>query len=179
MKPDKIMVCLKPALALMLIAGIVTAALAGVNLLTKDAIETRTREAENAARMEVITADTFTEKSLTTETGTVTYHEAYQDDALVGYVFSTVTSGKSSGLAVMTGISAEGTITGIAITENSETAGYVDKVVKDGLLDRIQKNNSAEVDVTSNATRTSKGIMAGVKQAQSYYALITKEVTAP
>lgn len=175
MKLDNIKACLKPAAALMIIAAVVTAALAGVNLLTSETIAARTKEAEKTARQQVITADSFAEKTTTFHDTDVTYHEAYQGSELVGYVFTVVSSGKSSGLTVMTGLSTEGAVTGIVITENSETAGYVEKVVNDGLLTRIKEANSAEVDVTSNATRTSKGIMNGVAQAKQYYELIAKE----
>lgn len=179
MKLDKIKACLIPAAVLMIIAGVVTAALAGVNLLTEAAIETRAKETENAARRQVIEADAFEEKTLAAETGDIVYCEAYQEGALVGYVFTVSSSGKSSGLVVMTGLSADGTVTGIAITENNETAGYVDKVIGDGLLDRIKAQNSTQVDVTSNATRTSQGILRGVEQAKAYYEQITKGVEAP
>lgn len=179
MKLDKIKECLLPAAALMVIAAVVTAALAGVNLLTAETIDARAKEAENVARQKVIQADSFSEKTIMIDQTEVIYYEAYQKDTPVGYVFTVVSSGKSSGLTVMTGISAEGAVTGIEITENSETAGYVEKVISDGLLTRIQEANSTEVDVTSNATRTSKGIMNGVAQAKKYYEQITKEVTAP
>ncbi len=178
MKNNKFVQCLIPALCLMLIGAAVTAALAGINLLTKDTIEAQTKEAADAARREVITADTFTDHKLVTESGTVVYQTAERDGMTVGYIFTTVTSGKSSGLTVMTGIDLNGKITGIAITEDNETAGYVDKIRKDGLLDRIVEVNDVTVDVTSNATRTSKGILKGVEQALSYYNQLTKGGTA-
>lgn len=178
MKNNKWLQCLIPALCLMLIGAVVTAALAGVNLLTKETIEARAKEAADAARREVITADEFTDHKLVTENGTVVYQAALRDGMTVGYVFTTVTSGKSAGLTVMTGIDLNGKITGIAITEDNETAGYVDKIRKDGLLNRIVEESGVAVDVTSNATRTSKGILKGVEQALSYYNQLTKGGTA-
>lgn len=178
MKNNKWLQCLFPALCLMLIGAVVTAALAGVNLLTKDTIADLSQQAADAARREVITADAFEPHTFEATDGTVTYHVATLDGATVGYVFTTVTSGKSAGLTVMTGMDLNGTITGIAVTEDNETAGYVDKVIKDGLLDRIVQKGDAEVDGTSNATRTSKGVMAGVTQALSYYEQLTKGGTA-
>lgn len=52
------------SLALALIAGIVTAALAGTNALTEQTIKTREEQAENAARRQVLDADTFEKKTL-------------------------------------------------------------------------------------------------------------------
>lgn len=174
MKLERIKACLIPALALMIIGGATTAALAGVNALTKNAIETRTRETENAARRQVLAADTFEEKELTADSGTVTYCEAQTDGQVVGYVFTVTTSGKSSGLTVMTGIRTDGTLSGVTVTANNETAGYVDKVTADGLFTRIVSANSTDVDGTSQATRTSKGIFKGVDTARSYFEQITK-----
>ena len=45
--------------ALMVIAGVVTAALAGTNALTEGVIARRAEETENAARRQVIDADSF------------------------------------------------------------------------------------------------------------------------
>ena len=178
MNIERIKACLIPALALMIIGGVTTAALAGVNLLTQDAIETRTRESENAARRQVLTADTFEEKELTTDNGTITYCEAQTDGRVVGYVFTVTTSGKSSGLTVMTGIRTDGTLSGVAVTADNETAGYVDKVIADGLFTRIVAANGTGVDGTSQATRTSKGIFRGVDTDRTYFEQITKEGAA-
>lgn len=175
MKSDRIKACLIPALALTVIAAVVTAALAAVNAVTKDTIEKQVRDAETAARKEVVAqADRFEDKTLTTENGDIAYCEAYEGDTLVGYVFTVTTSGKSSGLTVMTGLAGDGSVLKVAITEQNETAGYVDKVTKDGLLDRIAEKNSAQVDATSNATRTSNGVMKGVQAALDYYKQITE-----
>lgn len=88
----------------------------------------------------------------------------------MGYVFTASVTGKSAGLVVMTGITAEGTISGVKVTEENETAGYVDKVTKGGLLDAFSGKNAApltlgkDVDGVSQATKTSKGITDGVNQ---------------
>ncbi len=169
------------ALVLMVIAGVVTAALAGTNALTKDVIAERTQAIETAARQEVIVADRFDEAVLTTADGdTVTYYIAKQSDgAVVGYVFTATAAGKSAGLTVMTGILSDGSISGVKITEDNETAGYVDKVVKAGFLDELTTHRADReitigktIDAVSQATKTSTGVCKGVNQAIAWYQLV-------
>ena len=163
------------ALALMLIAGVVTAALAGTNALTKDTIADRTMQIENAARSEVIDATDFEKTTATIDGVDVTYYKAMKDGASVGYVFTAVSVGKSSGLTVMTAISANGKITGVKITEDSETAGYVDKIEKAGFLDTFKEKEAkplTDVDAVSQATKTSNGVTKAVNQAIAWYQAI-------
>ena len=154
-------------LALCVIAACVTGALAATNALTKDTIAARTEEIENAARTEVIVADEF-EKHTHDD---FTYYTAVKDGAEVGFVFTTVGTGKSSGLTVMVGISNVGNITGVKITADNETAGYTDKVEKGGLLDSFKGKPAktmtlgTDVDAVSQATKTSKGVLSAVNQA--------------
>jgi electron transport complex protein RnfG len=164
------------ALALALIAAVTTAALAGTNALTQNRIAEINEAAANEARMQVIAADSFEKKTLDADGKTVEYYEAVKGGAVVGYVFSVTSTGKSSGLVVMTGISTDGQITGVAIIEDHETAGYVDKVKKGGLLDRIAEAGTERplkpgenIDAVSQATKTSKGVIAGVNEAVAYY----------
>lgn len=164
-------------LALAVIAGGVTAALAGTNALTADTIAQRTAQTENQARQQVIDADTFEKHSL--EDGTE-YYTALRDGQPAGYVFTVTTTGKSAGLTVMTGIGVDGVITGVQVTDDNETAGYVDKVVKGGLLDAFQGKEAqpftigGNVDGVSQATKTSKGIADGVSQAVALYRQVTE-----
>lgn len=171
----EIVIC---ALALMMITGVVTAALAGTNELTKDTIAKLTEETETAARKEVIAADFFEQSMVMVDGKEQVYYTAYADDAVVGYVFTTQSVGKSAGLTVMTGISASGTITGVKVTDDNETAGYVNKVEKAGFLaaftDKPAKELklNADVDAVSQATKTSGGICKAVNQAIAGYQAI-------
>lgn len=171
---NKIKDILLSAVALMLIAGLTTAALAVTNTLTADTIAARNEAAETAARQQVIDADAFEKKTL----GEITYYIALRDGQTVGYVFTAVTTGKSAGLTVMTGIAADGTVTGVAVTDDNETAGYVDKVRDGGLLDAFVGKAAErftlgeDIDGISQATKTSKGVTDGVDQAVAWYQAI-------
>ena len=162
------------ALALTLIAGIATAALAGTNALTKDIIAANNEKAANEARRAVFSqADTFEEQQLTVDEKTIVYHVAKKGEDTIGYVFTATTKGKSAGMVVMTGVNADGTVCGVKVTENSETAGYIATVTKGGLFEAfIGKTSTDGVDAVSRATKTSDGIIDGVDKALAYYAQI-------
>ena len=174
MKPFKSI--LVSAGALTLIAAVATAALAGTNALTAGKIAENTEKAANEARLTVIEADRFRPETLTAEGKEITYYVADKGGEVVGYVFTVTTSGKSSGLSVMTGIGTDGKVTGVAVIEENETAGYVDKVTKGGLLSALVGKTSTEgVDTVSQATKTSKGVKKGVDAALAYYAGLNGE----
>ncbi len=161
-------------LALTLIAAVATAALAGTNALTKDIIAENNAAAADAARRTVFSAaDTFEERTLTADGNEIAYHAALKDGVVVGYVFTAVTNGKSAGLTVMTGIDTGGTVTGVAVTEDDETAGYIAKVTEGGLFETLKGRQSTDgVDTVSQATKTSKGILKGVDKAFDYFVQI-------
>lgn len=155
------------AIALMVIAAVVTAALAATNLLTKDKIDTLLTEKETAARAEVIADAEFEEATLADGNS---YYVAKKNGETVGYIFTVVSKGKSSGLTVMTGVGVDGKVIAVKITNDEETAGYVDRIVKDGFLDKmVGKSDVSDVDTVSNATKTSDGVRKAVKKALEYY----------
>lgn len=169
-------------LALTVIAGCVTAALAGTNALTKDTIAEQTAQAENAARLQVMEADGFEQHTATAADGEFVYYTAIKGGETVGYVFTTQAVGKSAGLTVMTGIAADGVITGVVITADNETAGYVDKIEKAGFPEAFVGKAAevfeldSDVDAVSQATKTSKGVMTAVNTAVKRYQLVREEV---
>lgn len=159
---------LTAALALTVICTVVVAALAGTNLLTKDTIAAQEREATNAACREVLSAATeFTPVDGEWADGVLEVYEAANGETLCGYVIKTSTVGKSSGLVVMTGVTPDGTVSGVAVVSDNETAGYVDDVIAGGLLDRLMGAtvDTTDVDGVSMATKSSNGIKNGVKLA--------------
>ena len=110
-----------PTLRLFLIATVTTILLALTNGITADKILQNQIQADIQSRQEVLpTADSFEEKTVTIDGTEITYYEASNGS---GYVFSTSAKGYGGDVVVMTGIDSEGTITGVKITEHSETAG--------------------------------------------------------
>ena len=167
---------------LAVIAGVVTAALAGTDALTKNTIAQRNEQAETEARLQVIEAESFEKQALTDAEGKeIVYYAARKGTETVGYVFTVTSTGKSSGLVVMTGIAADGRVTGVTVTDDNETAGYVDKVKKGGLFDAFRDKETTDggftlgedIDGISQATKTSRGVTEGVNKAVAYYRQIT------
>lgn len=94
----------KPALILFVICLVVTALLAGTNLLTKDKIaEQSALEAEQSRKVVLSDADSFEEADR--------YYIGKANNETVGYVFQTEAKGYGGAVKVMTGISADGQIT--------------------------------------------------------------------
>ena len=81
----------------------------------------------------------------------------------------------------MTGLDTAGTVTGVQVTADNETAGYVDKVKKGGLFDAFRDKETTDggftlgedIDGISQATKTSRGVTEGVNKAVAYYRQIT------
>ena len=170
------------SVSLAVIAGVVTAALAGTDALTKNTIAQRNEQAETEARLQVIEAESFEKQTLTDAEGKeIVYYAARKGTETVGYVFTVTSTGKSSGLVVMTGIAADGRVTGVTVTDDNETAGYVDKVKKGGLFDAFRDKETTDggftlgedIDGISQATKTSRGVTEGVNKAVAYYRQIT------
>ncbi len=164
------------ALALTLICAVVVAALAGTNLLTMDTIAAIEQQATDAACSAVLPADSYTVLDTVEKDGVLAVYEAQKDGVRHGYVVKTSTVGKSSGLVVMTGITADGVVSGVTIVEDGETAGYTDTVKRGGLLDRLCgiSADATVVDGVSQATKTSSGVKNGVQLALDVF----KEVSA-
>lgn len=160
------------ALALTVICAVVVAALAATNMLTADTIAAAELEATNdACRTVLPAADSFERMDREWANGVEEVYKATSSGNTVGYVVKTVTVGKSSGLTVMTGVTADGVVSGVQIIADSETAGYVDTVTKGGLLDRLLgiSEEAMAVDGVSQATKTSNGVKSGVALALAVY----------
>ena len=173
-----------PALILAAIAGVVTMLLAVTNMITADRIDEILRQESTAARLKVIAADSFEQRTLDDGGKTVEYYAAIKDGAEIGYVFTAISSGKGSGMIVMTGINIDGKITGVTVIDDNETAGYVGKVERGGLFEKLtgiiphgKLTVGSDVDGVSQATKTSKGVVDGVNHAVEYFGMIkTTEV---
>lgn len=108
---------LKPTLILAVIATVVTALLVLTNGVTKDKIAELQAKAEDEAKLAVLPdADGFEEKEVDGQV----YYEATNG---AGYVFSTSSKGYGGPVVVMTGISADGEVTGVKLTSQNETPG--------------------------------------------------------
>ena len=169
----------KPTLTLFIICLVVSLLLGLTYMLTKDKIEEESKSQAAASRMIVLPgADTFDQIS-SDENGTA--YIGTKGGTTIGYVFETSDSGYGGKLTVMTGITIDGTISGVKIVTNSETPGLGGNSTKPSFTDQykqtageitVVKNKTAdqgEIEAITGATITSKAVTRAVNSAVKMY----------
>lgn len=172
---------LVPTAVLLIICVAVSAALAGTNLLTEDKIaEAAAKKAEESRMLVLGEADTF-EAEDAGQAGE--YYVGLKDGETVGYVFEASAKGYGGDVAVMTGISADGDITGVVILSHGETPGlganaekeefreqYKQAVPNSGIeLVKYQTPGEGQIEAMTGATITSTAVTNAVNQAIEMY----------
>ncbi len=79
--------------------------------------------------------DSFKDRTITVDGVDVTYYEA---DNGAGYVFLTSNKGYGGPVEVMTGISADGQVTGVKLTSQDETPGLGQKALDASFTDQYK-----------------------------------------
>lgn len=174
-----------PTVCLFVICLVVTALLAGTNLLTKDTIAQQTLLKEQNSRKEVLpAAETFDGVDADGD-GTADYYQGLDASGrTAGYVFITESKGYGGAIKVMTGITSDAQVSGVVLLEQEETPGlganaaqesfreqYVGPAPEDGFT--VLKNGGAsadnEVDALTGATISSKAVTEAVNQALTVF----------
>ena len=173
-----------PTVALFVICLVCTLLLALANNVTAPLIDELAKKTEIESRMKVLsTATTFEDG----KTGDIEYVTGLNDAKEVqGYVFVNTTKSYGGDLQVMTGVDAEGKVTGVEILAISDTAGLGMNAQKQDFRDRfvglvsgikIQKNTADpannEVLALTGATITSNAVADAVNEALAGYEAIT------
>ena len=173
-----------PTVSLFVICLVCTLLLAVVNQKTAPKIEELAVKTEMESRSKVLNSATSFEDE---KAGDVDYAVGYNDEKEVqGYIFVTTTKSYGGDLQVMTGVDAEGKITGVEILEISDTAGLGMKATNEdfrarfiGLFDeiKIDKNEgnpeNNQVQALTGATITSKAVATAVNEALAGYEAVT------
>lgn len=164
----------KLAVILFLICGVAAGALAYTNELTQPAILKQRAESEANARIKVMSeADNITEKvsgeqikaiadklNISTDILNEIYI-AKKGGEIVGYTIKCTVNGFGGSVGVLTGISADGTITGAAVLSHSETPGLGAKAQDEEWISQFQdKKVSSELNVIKLGTPKSNEIVA-------------------
>ena len=172
---------------------IVAGLLGGVNAITKDKIAAINWEKTVEAMKAVVADPDNTEFSDALEvTGDMSaaasaagasldsVYEVLVGGESAGYAIKVVASGSQGSIEMMVGVDGEGTVTGVSIVDNSETAGIGSKVMNNetlasgvGVLDQFQGKSAADgtlsvgsnVDAITGATVSTKGVTTGVNAA--------------
>lgn len=174
---------LRPAAVLFAICIAVSAALAGTNLLTKEKIaEAQTQKAEESRKIVLPEADSFEIQNA----GQPEEHYAgLKSGETVGYVYETEAKGYGGTVRVMTGISTEGTITGVVLLSHSETPGLGANAERESFREqyrqpvndlagglsivKFQAPRESEIQAMTGATITSTAVTNAVNQAIEAY----------
>jgi electron transport complex protein RnfG len=195
----------KITLNLLLITIVCAAALGAVNYVTAGPIAERAAEEARQARQsaypgaadfnalydpdalpDVTLASLIGETEIPKEYGIIksVYAAVDADGNEIGIVAGVVTKGFNSGLHLTVGIAADGTIQGVIVGDNTETAGLGAKASEDefegqyagqqGELTVVKANPGAgQVEAIAGATITSKGVTNAVNAVSAFYADMT------
>ena len=182
---------IKLTVTLFVTCCVVAAALGGVNAVTEEKIDA-INWANTVAAMKAVVADpdntTFSDElpltdEMTAAAGSValdSVYEAQVGGASAGYAIKVVASGSQGKIEMMVGVDGEGTVTGVSIVKNAETAGIGSKVMTNmptasgvGVLSQFEGKSAADgvltvganVDAISGATVSTRGVTNGVNAA--------------
>ena len=171
-KENVVLYVVRLAVTLLVIAGVMAAALAGVNSVTAPIIEKLTYEKTQAAVSAVLpgggdTVD-FPAMDLVSK--------VYQGEN--GYAVEVTPSGFDNTITMMVGVDNAGAVTGISIIDHSETAGLgavaaattaageAFRAQFKGLTGSVSvSKDGGQVDAITSATITSRAVCAGVNAA--------------
>lgn len=153
----------KSTLVLVCICSVMAILLAVTNSVTAPIIQKNQDAAANEALLQVMPDGKDFEKiDLSTYKLPATITEAYKETN-GGYVFNITTTGYSSGLVIMCGINADGTVSGALCLASTETLGH-EKTFGDNFKDKNADEVSA-VDTISGATKTTEAYKNAVTDA--------------
>ncbi len=154
-----------PGIILFFICLVTASLLALTNQLTAPKIEAlAAANADNARKKVLDTAESFGDPLEVNFDGqTYTYFEGFEKDSetAIGYVFTTVTKGYGGDVKLMTGISKDGTVSGIEILELSETPGLGMKAYDDFFLKQFLDKGGCVSVVKKDASDNSICALTG------------------
>ena len=166
----------KLTLTLLGICAVVALLLGIVNQVTAPIIAEIQAEKTAAAMSQVLPAEEY--QPVETDYPNVTaMNRALSGGETVGYVVEVTASGFGGTMSMVVGVDVDGAVTGVSVTDHSETANIGTKVVDDqAVLDRFIGMSHADGEITVNsgsnrfdgvsgATVSSKGVTAGVNTA--------------
>ena len=153
----------KNTLVLVCICAVVSVILAITNAITAPIIEQNEKNNANQALLEVMPdGKSFEVVDISGVSLPATVREVYRAEN-GGYVFKLNTTGYSSGLIIMCGVRADGTVSGAVCLSSTETLGY-EKTFGANFAD-VSIDTVLSVDTIGGATRTTGAYRAAVQDA--------------
>ena len=154
---------IQSTLVLVCICAVISLILAATNAITAPIIAKNQSAAASEALLVVMPdGRDFTSVDLSTYTLPATVTEAWTE-AGGGYVITLNTTGYSSGMIIMCGIRADGTVSGATCLSSGETLGY-EKTFGENFKE-LNAESVAAVDTVTGATRTTSAYRAAVQDA--------------
>ena len=175
-KENLVQYVLRLTVTLLAITGLVAAALAGVNAITKDAIAAnQEKKTQDALALVLPDAGNLQKQELTADAGIVS--EVYTDGQ--SYAVKVLPSGFDGTITMMVGI-ADGKVTGISVISHTETPGLGAVAAAQNAKGEAFRSQFVgqegtlsignQIDAMSGATITSNAVVTGVNAALSYVA---------
>lgn len=153
----------RSTLTLLLICAVMAVLMAVTNTITAPIIEQNQAAAANDALKVVMpNGQGFEKMDVSGYTLPATVTEVYSE-ASGGYVFKLTTTGYSSGLVILCGVNADGTVSGATCLASTETLGY-EKTFGENFIGKNMEGVDG-VDTVSGATKTTGAYRSAVKDA--------------
>ena len=164
----------KSIIVLTVICLVVSIALAGVNYATAPIIEEADAAAAFEACFKVMPGANDFENVALPEGLPATVTAVYRETSGQGYAVKLSTKGYDTGLVILCGISAEGTLTGTTIVSSNETPSIGGQCAKPDYSDQYKGLGSdlSSVEGVSGATLTSTGYKNAVADALKAFAAL-------
>ncbi|HWS42341.1 MAG TPA: FMN-binding protein [Pseudoflavonifractor sp.] len=175
-RENKVWKLLSPAVVLVGICIVVTAALALTNQITAPIIAAQSQGAADAAKQVVLPAGADFQDVEDLSALPESVLAASQAGNGAGYVFTVNARGYGGDMTVMLGIGADGKIAGSRVLTNNETPSIGGTVVADGSpfqQQLIGMGDVSGIEATSGATVSSNGMKSAVQTAFDAYTLLT------
>lgn len=154
---------LKSVLSLTVICAVVAVLMATTNFITEPVIKANEAAAANEALLVVMpNGSDFKPVDISTYTLPASVNEVYSE-ANGGYVVKLTVNGYSTGMILMIGVDANGTVTGATCLGSSETLGY-EKTYGETTVGATLETIDG-LDTIAGATRTTQAYKDGVKDA--------------
>ena len=173
-----------PYVMLMIVAVVMSFAIAGVHAVTKDTIEAAALEAQEAARAAVMEgAADMAELPLEDGSPLDYCYEAYDAAGdILGYVGQVTVVGFGGEIEVTVGVDTEGTISGVSVggSDFSETSGLGAKTREPAFTDQFRGRSGMlvlkqNIDSVTGASVSSGAVVSGVNKAVEFMKTLLPE----
>ena len=167
---------LVPTVTLFVICLVATFLLGMTNSVTEPIIEKLAIETEIKSRQVVFPDAVSFGEAAVSDDGTSVVEALDENGATIGYVVVNSAKGYGGDISVMTGVDADGKVTGVNILSHAETAGLGAKAAEQSFRDRflglvqgitVSKDKAGDnsIDAITGATITSRAVVNAVNEA--------------